>query len=52
MRTSICEIHANAQLFGGIESISFKIKEKKLLRNINKSYLFLSEKNIHKFSKI
>jgi hypothetical protein len=28
--TSLAEIHANAQMFGGIESISFKMKWKKL----------------------
>lgn len=28
--TALCEIHSNAQMFGGIESTSFKIKWKKL----------------------
>lgn len=28
--TSLCEIHSNAQMFGGIDSTSFKIKWKKL----------------------
>lgn len=30
--TSLCEIHSNAAMFGGIESTSFKIKWKKLNR--------------------
>jgi hypothetical protein len=28
--TAFCEIHANAEMFGGIESVSFKIKWKRL----------------------
>jgi len=30
--SALCEIHANAQMFGGIESTSFKIKWKNLER--------------------
>lgn len=33
--TSLCEIHANADMFGGIESSSFKIKFKQLDRRGN-----------------
>jgi len=28
--TALCEVHSNAQMFGGIESTSFKIKWKKI----------------------
>jgi hypothetical protein len=28
--TSLCELHSNASMFGGIESTSFKIKYKQL----------------------
>jgi len=28
--TGLCEIHANAELFGGIQSTSFKIKLKQI----------------------
>lgn len=30
--TALCEIHSNAEMFGGIDSTSFKIKYKKLNR--------------------
>lgn len=33
---SLAELHANAQMFGGIESTSFKIKLKKLTQSIKK----------------
>jgi len=33
---SLSELHANAQMFGGIESTSFKIKLKKLTQSIKK----------------
>lgn len=36
--TALAELHANAQMFGGIESISFKIKFKKLEQRI-KQYI-------------
>ena len=36
--SALCEIHANAQMFGGIESTSFKIKWKNLER-LGKSFL-------------
>lgn len=35
--SALCEIHANAQMFGGIESTSFKIKWKNLER-LGKSF--------------
>jgi hypothetical protein len=30
--TGLCELHSNAQMFGGIDSTSFKIKFKQLER--------------------
>ncbi len=30
--TSLCELHSNASMFGGIQSVSFKIKIKKLFK--------------------
>ena len=41
--TALCEIHANADMFGGIESTSFKIKWKHLNR-VGKSLLTAMEK--------
>ena len=28
--TALCEVHANAEMFGGIESVNFKIKTKQI----------------------
>lgn len=33
--TALCEVHANAQMFGGFDSDSFKIKHKRLTRSGN-----------------
>lgn len=33
MITGICEIHSNAEMFGGIDSTNFKIKYKKFIKN-------------------
>ncbi len=33
--TTIAELHSNSLMFGGFESSSFKIKEKKIIRNIH-----------------
>lgn len=33
--TSLCEIHANADMFGGIDNISFKVKSKQIDRRGN-----------------
>lgn len=40
----LCEIHANAQMFGGIESTSFKMKWKHIDRRGKQTAKLLSEK--------
>jgi len=42
--TAIAELHANASMFGGMESTSFKIKAKKLSRNLK----HLTAEKLHK----
>ena len=42
--TALCEIHSNAEMFGGIESTSFKIKWKKLDKRGNQILKILKNK--------
>jgi hypothetical protein len=41
----LCEIHANADMFGGINSTSFKIKFKQINKRGKAIINFLKEKN-------
>jgi hypothetical protein len=43
--TALCEIHANADMFGGINSTSFKIKFKQINKRGKAIINFLKEKN-------
>jgi hypothetical protein len=42
--TSLCELHSNASMFGGIESTSFKIKYKQLDKRGNQVLKLLKNK--------
>lgn len=44
--TAWCEIHANSQMFGGIESTSFKIKRKSLEKHTKALYNSLIDKGL------
>lgn len=39
----LCEVHSNATLFGGIESVSFKIKLKQIKKRGNKIINYIKE---------
>lgn len=43
--TALCELHANAEMFGGLESDSFKIKFKRLSKLGNNLFKLLKEKS-------
>ncbi len=45
--TGLCEVHSNAALFGGIESVSFKIKWKQLDRRGRAICKVLNEKTLN-----
>lgn len=44
--TAWCEVHANSQMFGGIESTSFKIKRKSLEKHTKALYNLLIDKGL------
>lgn len=46
--TALAELHANAAMFGGVESVSFKIKFKNLSRRGKAIETYLSQNSTHK----
>lgn len=44
----LCEIHSNSEMFGGIESTSFKIKWKAISKNGRRIINYLKTKEINK----